>query len=361
MNKPLKVGVVGMGGIGNTHARCYVNDELAELVAVCDWQKARADAAAEAYGVPAYYDMKEMIKAHPDMDFISIATSGYENGSWHYVPTMEALDAGFNVLVEKPISNRIEEAREMVDFAAKKGLYLGCDLNHYFSTPAFEADKLIAENKVGQQIYAMTKVGFDGSAAGYGGKGAPRWGEYPYSHAKAFLTHPFSVMRHYCGNVTHIQAFMDRPASRSAAGDLMLSIQSIHMKFENGCVGYLLSQRGDAAFGLGGWWSFELAGTHGTFCIENCVEKITYWKQGQQPEVMNTGVTDFGATFPIRIHAFYEDLSNNVPLEHLRASGRDALATMEYIFAAIDSYESGGEIVRPHALPAYHGDPHIIH
>ena len=72
-------------------------------------------------------------------------------------------------------------------------------------------------------------------------------------------------------------------------------------------------------------------------------------------------VKDFGPTFPIRIHAFYEDLSNNVPLEHLRASGRDALATMEYIFAAIDSYESGGQIVRPHALPAYHGDPTIIH
>ena len=91
------------------------------------------------------------------------------------------------------------------------------------------------------------------------------------------------------------------------------------------------------------------------------MEKLTYWKQGQAPEVTNTCVTSFDATFPIRIHAFYEDLSNNVPLEHLRASGRDALATMEYIFAAIDSYESGGEIVRPHALPAYHGDPRIIH
>ena len=58
-----------------------------------------------------------------------------------------------------------------------------------------------------------------------------------------------------------------------------------------------------------------------------------------------------------RIHAFLEDVTNGVPREHIRASGRDALATMEYIFAAIDSYESGGELVRPHALPALHGDP----
>ena len=39
-----------------------------------------------------------------------------------------------------------------------------------------------------------------------------------------------------------------------------------------------LSQRGDASYGLGGWWSVEVAGTRGTFCIENCLEKVTYWK-----------------------------------------------------------------------------------
>ena len=148
---------------------------------------------------------------------------------------------------------------------------------------------------------------------------------------------------------------MDKPGVRASAEDLMLSVQSIHMRFENRCVGYLLSQRGDAMFGLGGWWSFELAGTKGTFVIENCVEKLTYYKQGQTPEVLDTGVTDFNATFPKRIHAFLEDLTNGVPREHLRSSGRDALATMEYIFAAIESYENGGALVRPHALPPIHG------
>ena len=361
MSKIFKAGVVGMGGIGHTHATCIQNDPLAELVAVCDVIKAKADAAAEKFGVPAYYSLKDMLAAHPEIEVVHVTTSGFENGSWHYVPTMEALDAGRHVLVEKPISNRIDEAREMVAFAAKKGLYLGCDLNHYFSGPAFEADKLIADGGVGEQVYSLTKVGFNGSAVNVNPVDRnSRW-QMPYSHAKAFLTHPFSVMRHYSGDITHVQAFMEKPGARRQSEDLMLSIQSVHVKFQNGCVGYLLSQRGDASFGLSGWWSFELAGTKGTFCIENCVEKLTYWQAGKEPVVTNTGITDFGATFPIRIHAFYEDLSNNVPLEHLRASGRDALATMEYIFAAIDSYESGGQLVRPHALPAYHGDPTIIH
>jgi len=71
----------------------------------------------------------------------------------------------------------------------------------------------------------------------------------------------------------------------------------------------------DATYGLGGWWSLEIAGTRGTFCIENCIEKLTFWpapgteKAGDAanlaapggasggPEVFNTGITDFGQTF----------------------------------------------------------------
>jgi predicted dehydrogenase len=162
-------------------------------------------------------------------------------------------------------------------------------------------------------------------------------------------------MRAFSGDVTHVQAFLDKPGVRKSNEDLMLSIQSIHLKFQNGSIGYLLSQRGDAHFGLGGWWSYELAGTKGTACIENCVEKLTYWELNKEPVVWNTGVADFNATFPTRIHAYLEDVTNGVPKEQLRASGRDALATIEYIFAAIDSYENGGALVRPHALPPVHG------
>jgi len=145
----------------------------------------------------------------------------------------------------------------------------------------------------------------------------------------------------------------------------MVSTASIHVRFANDCVGYLLSQRGDASYGLGGWWSCEVAGTKGTFCIENCIEKLYYWPgplSEAKPEDLNlgemggpvvhdTGIKDFGATFPRRIHAFLEDI---------RASGRDALAALEYTFAVIESYENGGALVNPYPLPPLHGDPTVI-
>ena len=354
----LKIGIVGMGGIGHTHASAYVNDPLSELYAVCDVNKARADEAAEKYKVRAFYSLREMLDAYPELDVVDVTTSGYENGSLHFEPALQALEAGKTTIVEKPLCADIEDARYLVRYAESKGLYLGCNLNHYFTETAEKADSYIAAGDIGELVYCIHKVGFNGGDEGYGGAGDPssRWRK-PYSHCKAFLTHPFSVMRHFCGDVSHVQAFLDKPGVRRTAADPMLSINSIHMRFVNGGIGYLLSQRGDAQFGLGGWWSYEHAGTRGTFSIENCVAKLTYWSGPRKnaegkvetpaPEVFDTGISSFDATFPSRLHCFLEDVTNGVARDYLRSSGRDALATLEYIQAAIVSYEEGGALVRP--------------
>jgi len=365
----LKVGIVGMKGIGVPHADAHAQDPLADLVAICDVLKDRADSAAAKYGVKAYYSLKDMLDGEPELDIVDVSTGGLENGSWHYDPAMEAMEAGKNVLVEKPLSSDIEEAREMVAMATEMDVHLGCNLNHYFTPPAQRGKQYLDEGEVGELIYCLTKMGFQGSEIeNYSAPQSPKVKDFPYFHLKAFLTHPLSVMRYFCGDITHVQAFLNRPGFRKQAGDALLSTASIHVRFANDCVGYLLSQRGDASYGLGGWWSVEVAGTKGTFCVENCIEKITYWKapdargpgapsSGGQPVVTESGTHDFGLSFPNRIHAFLEDITNKVPKWQLRGSGRDALAVLEYTFAVIESYELGGELVRPHPLPPLAVDP----
>ena len=364
----LKVAVVGMGGIGHTHATCYKENPLAELVAVCDVIKEKADAAAAEFGCRAFYDEEDMLKNMPEIDVVSVTTSGYENGSMHFEPAMIALTYKKAVLVEKPICSDVREARELVAYAAKNKLYLGCDLNHYFTQPAEDAKKRQLDGKVGELIYCIHKVGFNGTEASYN-KMTPQQWQMPYSHLKAFCAHPFSVMRYFCGDIIAVQAFLDKPGVRRTAEDAMLTIDSIHVKFANGGVGYLITQRGDAMFGYGGWWSYEHCGSRSTFAIENCVEKLHVWDPKEfdtsrgtmnqatpEPVTTNYGVSSFSATFPRRINAFLEDVTNKVPYEYLRASGRDALATLEYTFAAIKSYENGGALVVPEMLPPMHGD-----
>jgi predicted dehydrogenase len=372
---PLKVGIVGMRGIGVPHADAHSKDPLAELVAICDVVKERADKGAEKYDVKAYYSLRDMLEGEPGLQIVDVCTGGLENGSWHYEPTMEALEAGKHVLVEKPLSNDIREAREMVAKAREKDVYLGCNLNHYFTPPAEKAKQYIDEGDVGEPVFCLHKMGFQGGEPeGYKAPQAPKIKGFPYFHLKAFLSHPFSVMRYFCGDITHVQAFCNRPGFRRRVDEVMLSTASIHVRFANDCVGYLISQRGDAAYGLGGWWSIEVAGTRGTFCIENCIEKVTYWPAPSAPPrpdkldvgsaedavVTESGITDFGQSFPLRIHAFLEDVTNGVAREALRASGRDALAALEYTWAVMESYESGGELVRPHPPPPLKGDPSLL-
>ena len=353
---------MGLAGIGDRHCRCHKGDELSDLVAVCDIVPERADAAARKYGAKSYHSLAAMLDAEPDLDVVDVTTGGRENGSWHYEPVMQALDRGKAVLVEKPLSNDVREARRMVARADESGLYLGCNLNHYFTPPAEAAKKFVEDGEAGELRYCLMKMGFSGGEPTYGGPPKDmRTKGYPYFHAKAFLTHPLSVMRYLCGDVLAVQAFFGRPGFRQRAGDALLSHTSIHLRFASDCTGYLLSTRGDVPVGLGGWWSIEVGGTKGTFCIENCIEKVTFWPAQQvglqeppKATVVESGIRDFDETFPRRIHAFLEDVSRRVPLASLRGSGRDALAALEYTWAAMESYEQGGILVRPHALPTVH-------
>ena len=84
----LKVGIVGLRGIGLRHMECHLKDPLSKLVAVCDVVKDRADKAAGKSGAKAYYSLRDMLKAHPDLDIVDVCTGGHENGSWHFEPAM---------------------------------------------------------------------------------------------------------------------------------------------------------------------------------------------------------------------------------------------------------------------------------
>ena len=112
----LRVCVIGLGPIGNLHAKIYAEYELTELVGVCDIIEERACAAGKQFGVKHYLDVPAMLRElKPDL--VSVATGGYEYSSDHCLPTIQALEAGCHVLTEKPISNSLADGRRMVETA----------------------------------------------------------------------------------------------------------------------------------------------------------------------------------------------------------------------------------------------------
>ena len=126
------------------------------------------------------------------------------------------------------LSHSVGEARQMVAKAAEKKVYLGCNLNHYFTPTAERARKYMDEGKIGELVYCLHKMGFSAGEDTYGPNNSSRFKGFPYAHLKAFMSHPFSCMRYFCGDVTHVQAFVNRPWTRRRSGDTEIS-RTMHL------------------------------------------------------------------------------------------------------------------------------------
>jgi len=321
----LKIGIVGMGGIGNTHAGCYAKDELSEVVAVCDIIKERADAAAGRWGAKPFYSVQEMLASGIHLDACSMCTAGKENGGDHYVPTMELLSAGLPVLGEKPISNEIEKGREMVALAREKRLPYAINLNHRFTPAALRAKEWAESGRLGKlHILNMTMWINNANETS------------PWFHLRALHPHSIDVMRYFCGSVTSVHAFLMKGAGRT-----IWSNAQINMLFEDGVVGHLTG-----SYDAGGCYGLErceVVGSEGRFVLEDACEVLTFYpRRSMQKEVYYYlgGMMSFGETFASRLHRWLEQLTQGAKPEQVDGSGADALAAQEVIEAAIKSWET---------------------
>jgi predicted dehydrogenase len=114
-----RVGVIGVGHLGQHHARVYTELLDARLVGVADLDENRAHSVSEQLGVPCYASMEELIERQsPEALSIVVPTSG------HYSAAKRALEQGIHVLIEKPVTARPSEAEELLNLAAARNLVL---------------------------------------------------------------------------------------------------------------------------------------------------------------------------------------------------------------------------------------------
>lgn len=334
MPDKLNVAVIGCGGIGNTHGPAYLKDPLANLIGYCDILPDRADKSAARDGVKKWYSVQEMLAdVGKELNAVSVCSAGTENGGDHYKPAMECLSAGLHVLCEKPISNNIGHAREMVATAKEKGLYLGVNLNHRFTPPAAAAKKWMDEGKLGVPLLMNMTMWI----------GNPNETS-PWFHMRALHPHSLDIMRFYCGRVNKVQAFFNRaPKEDGPDGKRVCwSNAQVNLQFENGVVGHLTgSYDANPSHNLE---RCEVMGTEGRFVLDNLYEELTFFprRASELTVIRNSimgGMTGFGQTFEKRIHRWLEQITAGVPREEIEASGEDGLAVQEIIEAAIMSWQ----------------------
>jgi predicted dehydrogenase len=143
---PLRVGLLGCGGVAARHAAAIAAlPEQMQLVACCGRDEAKAEAFARRFGASACIDVRRMLDA-ARLDLLIVALPPYA----HTGQVEMAAAAGVHVLVEKPIALDMERANSMVDAANKAGVVAACGFMYRFGAAVRRWDAATASGETGR-------------------------------------------------------------------------------------------------------------------------------------------------------------------------------------------------------------------
>ncbi len=157
----LKLAVIGCGRISSKHIEaCFKNSDKIELSAVCDKIPDRAEEKAEEYmgfqpgSVPAVYGdyMKMLSEIKPDIAAVS-TESGY-----HCRISLDALNAGANVIVEKPMALSTGDAEAMIRRSREVNKKLAVCFQNRFNEPVLKVYEALKKERFGRMMHGMIQV-----------------------------------------------------------------------------------------------------------------------------------------------------------------------------------------------------------
>jgi D-apiose dehydrogenase len=333
-NRPLRGALIGCGFFGRIQLEAWRRMNDVEIVAACDADRDRAQAAAPK----AYVDAVEML-ASESLDFVDIAT----RPDSHLALLRSALERSLPVICQKPLASNLEEGLEMVRLARNATVPVMIHENWRWQPWYREAHRLISEGAIGRPLAYNFRL-----------RQADGLGERPYPNQPYFaqmprlliyetLIHPIDTARFLFGDIRTIYAHVGRANPKIAGEDRAV----LTLTHEAGADGVIDGHRytnpvppgpamGDALFegdaGLirinaeGKLWvgdrlAYEYSGEPGykgdsVFAIQR--HFIECLRSGTQPE---THIEDYLQSF-VAVEAAYESVTKGVPIAVSHLLGR---------------------------------------
>ncbi|GAC1385144.1 MAG: Gfo/Idh/MocA family oxidoreductase [Ginsengibacter sp.] len=134
---------MGCGRIAQRHAEHIYNKGI--LTAVCDIEKVKADTLAKKYNSEAYYDLDSLLENEKDIDIIAICSP---NGL-HAAHSIKCLNAGFNVVCEKPLAINVADCGKMIQAAEKSNKRLFAIKQNRYNPAVDAVKKIVDEGRMG--------------------------------------------------------------------------------------------------------------------------------------------------------------------------------------------------------------------
>ena len=156
-NDRINVGSIGVGGMGTAHLRAFVQqserDKDIQVVAVCDVYKRRKERAlsvAKLAEKDVHHDYRDLL-ARGDVDAVVIASPDH----WHGQMAVDALTAGKDVYLQKPMTYTIEEARLVAEAAKRHNRIVQVGSQGLSSPGTHKARELIEKGEIGELVWAQ--------------------------------------------------------------------------------------------------------------------------------------------------------------------------------------------------------------
>jgi UDP-N-acetyl-2-amino-2-deoxyglucuronate dehydrogenase len=153
-DKKIRFGVIGCGNIGPRHMVVIQEETRAELAAICDCDENRLATIAHKYpGIDTYTDFESLLK-HPSLDLVSICTPH----DLHAPMAIAAAKAGKNVLVEKPMAIKLEDAQAMTRAARENNVRLMVVKQNRYNVPVVLTREALKSGKLGEVYMVQCNV-----------------------------------------------------------------------------------------------------------------------------------------------------------------------------------------------------------
>ena len=337
----IRFGLLGCGRIAKRHSDLLGGDHIegAKLVAVCDPIRARADAVATKFGVPAHYDIDGLL-SRKDIDAVSVLTPS----GLHPQHVIACAKAGKHVIVEKPMALRLQDADDMIRACDQAGVKLFIVKQNRFNVPVVKAREALDAGRFGKLILGTVRVRWCRDQAYYDQDAWRGTWAYDGGVLTNQASHHVDILEWFFGDVVSVHARAITALAKIETEDTAVAT----LKFRNGALGIIEATTAARPTDLEG--SLSVLGEKGMVEIAGfAVNQIRHWRFMDETPADKEVVEKFSVNPPnvygFGHQAYYQHVVDC--LTNQRAAlvdGLEGRRSLELITALYESIETGQEV-----------------
>jgi predicted dehydrogenase len=214
MIRKKNVAIVGCGEVADGHLKGWNKVPSAQVVAVCDLNENLAKTTAKKWRIPNYYKSVQELIEFANLDIVDICTPPHTHSSL----AVQIMNAGSNVIVEKPMTMTVKDAEEIVQCQKMTGVTAGVLHNWLFEPPIVEADSLVKRGLLGELFNVEVEAISTKEDSMVANK--HHWcHSFPGGRFSEMLAHPIYLVRNFLGEFkigdVHVSKVGDYPWMKS--------------------------------------------------------------------------------------------------------------------------------------------------